>query len=95
MSKFRVPEGPSVNSNPPCMAPHCYFHSDILETIKLTFKYYQERGMRVRLLSPAALFAARLLTFRAAALFFLIQGRFELNEGPSGTRNFDIKIDEF
>ena len=24
-----------------------------------------------------------------------IQGRFEFNEGPSGTRNFDIKIDEF
>ena len=24
-----------------------------------------------------------------------IQGRFELIEGPSGTRNFDIKIDEF
>ena len=33
-------------------------------------------------------------SFRSCAILPL-QGRFELNEGPSGTRNFDIKIDEF
>ena len=27
--------------------------------------------------------------------FQRLQGRFEFDEGPSGTRNFDTKVDEF
>ena len=32
---------------------------------------------------------------RVCLVWALLQGRFEFDEGPSGTRNFDTKIDEF